>query len=74
MIYFCLHTQRFKHGVRYQVVREDDTTALKEPKVVWEKFVAFGRDRAHRPAGSAFQQVALEQEQVAARMTQEEQS
>jgi hypothetical protein len=53
------YTEVKDSGVLYEV-RINDV-------IIWSRFVAFGRDKAHRAGGVAFRLTALEQERVAYR-------
>lgn len=56
-----IRIRREKDGIRYQVLDRDS-------KVVWERFVRFGRAKRNRAGGADFRLAAQEQERVAQRL------
>ena len=61
---------RLGNGISYEVwvdeISGDDASKVgNATKCVWHQFVAFGRNKASRAGGPAFQQAAREQERIA---------
>lgn len=54
-------TERVADGVRYEVRQ----TINGIERIIWSRFVAFGRNKANRVGGYAFRSASAEQERIA---------
>ena len=59
---YAMRTSPGKFGVLYEIINGTDG------KIVWEKFVAFGKRPAYRAGGAAFVRAAHEQESRCAQL------